>query len=117
MPAESRYECTCSRCGKSFFNSFLPTRGRVVYCPNCEPPNLKAINLENQLIREEVSIGLEDHEIARRIEYLLRNLSSGDSKQDEGTLNLLLERLLKDQKRRKKILKLIEELQQERGKL
>lgn len=83
-------------------------------CEECTELMQKIIRLEAQLLAEDFSITREDKAIAEQMHAILNRESSGVSKKDEEILTALVERMLKDEKRRKRILKKIRELQKEK---
>jgi len=75
---------------------------------------MRLTQLEKQLLAEEFSIEQEDEKISRQINDLLVKESSGISEDDESLLNALTERMLKDEKIRKEIIKQIVSLQKKK---
>ncbi len=96
----------CPRCNATF--------GGVqgMYCKSCTEIIRQVKRLEQQLIVEEFSIEQEDEKIARQINDILTKENS--SKNDEELLTALTEKLLKDEKRRRKIIKEILKLQRKK---
>jgi hypothetical protein len=104
----------CLRCGNNFeyADEGLPILEE--YCEKCKKIVKKVDDLEDKLIHEEFSIEKKDEEIAKQIDFVITREGLGSSKEDEDLLNSLTKRLLKDETRRKKILKHIKTLQKEK---
>ena len=102
----------CPRCGKDFEaseRSHIPGKSM---CRECTALVIKLNQLERQLLSEEFSIEKTDEELARQInDILIKEGPSGFPEVDEQLLNSLLERMLADEKRRKRLLKEIRKLQ------
>ena len=103
----------CPRCHKKY-EDVERTHFPGKLCKDCNKRIVKTIALERQLPGEEFSIEQQDEQIARQINDLLTRESSGVSEKDEQLLNDLLERLIKDEKRRKNLLEDIRSLQKEK---
>ena len=113
MPTIEIGKYRCPKCGKEYEDS---ARGHFPGkpCKECTQLMMKLTQLERQLIAEEFSIEQEDEKIARQINDLLVKESSGISENDERLLTALTERMLTDEKRRKKIIKQILSLQKKK---
>ncbi|MEK6951510.1 MAG: hypothetical protein AABX29_00690 [Nanoarchaeota archaeon] len=113
MPTFEIKKFKCPRCGRMYEDS---VRGNFPGkpCKECTEQTIKITALERQLIAQDFSIEQEDEKIARQINDLLVKESSGVSERDEQILTALTERMLKDEKRRKNILKQILRLQKEK---
>ena len=108
----------CSRCGKPFEDSqraqFVPLAGRSGrMCRDCTQLVAAVNQLEKKLIASDFSIEQEDGQIAKQIADLLNKESSGQEI-DEGVLTALVEKLLKDKKRERSILKQLRSLQRKK---
>jgi NAD-dependent SIR2 family protein deacetylase len=103
----------CPKCHKKYEDS---ERGHFPGkpCRECGERIVKTIALERRLLAEEFSIEKEDEQVAKQINEVLVRESSGVAEKDEQLLNDLIERLIKDEKRRKKLLKEIRSLQKEK---
>ncbi len=104
----------CPKCGKKYEDS---ARGHFPgkLCKECTQLMMKLSQFERQLLAEEFSIEQGDEKIARQINDLLVKGSSGFSENDEKLITALTERMLKDEKRRKKIIKQILGLQKKKS--
>lgn len=113
MPVFEIGKYKCPKCGKEYEDS---ARGHFSGkpCKECTQLMMKLTQLERQLIAKAFSIEQEDEKIARQIHDLLVKESSGISEKDEELLTALAERMFKDEKRRKNILKQILRLQKEK---
>ncbi len=70
--------------------------------------------LQRQLVAQDFSLEQEDEIIARQINDILTKEHSGIAEEDEALLSGLTEKLLQDEKRKKKIVKQIRALQKEK---
>lgn len=104
----------CPRCGIMFEAPVKPVPGMIMYCKKCTQFVMKINQIERQLIAQNFSIEQEDEKIARQISDILIKEGSGISEKDEELLTALTERILKDEKRRKKLFKQIRKLQKEK---
>jgi len=113
MPAFEIEKYKCPKCKKEYEDS---ARGHFPGkpCKECTELMMKLNRIERQLIAEEFSIEQEDERIARQISGLLIKESSGILERDEELLTALTEKLLKDEKRRKRIIKEILKLQKKK---
>ncbi len=122
MPTIEIKQYRCPRCGKMYEDSargnfphpvrllgFIGVSGKP--CKECTELIIRLGKLERQLIAQDFSLEQEDEKIVRQINALLVKESSGVSEQDEGLLTALAERMLQDEKRRKRIIKQILKLQ------
>lgn len=117
MPIEIK-KYKCSRCGKMYEDS---ERKHFVGkpCEECTQFILKIGRLQRHLIAEDFAIEQEDEKIAKKIYGLLSNLDTAreftlHSEKDQEILTALTEKLLKNEKRSKKILKHILKLQKKK---
>ncbi|MDP3640793.1 MAG: hypothetical protein Q8R53_06385 [Nanoarchaeota archaeon] len=117
------YTQTCTHCGKKFESPIqfaLP--GKPLYCKACSTQMLvrrrekfaPVSQLQKRLIAEGFSLEQEDEKIARQINDLLNREESGISEPDEELLSSLTEKLLKDEKRRRRIIKAVLKLQRKK---
>jgi hypothetical protein len=100
----------CPRCGKTYEDS---GRGHFSgkLCKECTELIMKINQMERRLLAEEFSLEQKDEKIAERINDELIKESAFILKTDQEVTPALLEQLIKDEKRRKKILKEILKLQ------
>ncbi len=70
--------------------------------------------LQKRLIAEGFSLEQEDEKLARQINELLNREESGVSEPDEELVSALVEKLLKDEKRRKTLLRAVLKLQRKK---
>ena len=102
----------CPRCGKDFEAServYIPGKSM---CRECMTLVMKLNQLERQLLSEEFSIEKTDEELARKInDVLIGEEPSGFPELNEQLLESLIERMLVDEKRRRKLLKEVRKLQ------
>ncbi len=103
----------CPKCGKEY-EDFVGKHFVGKPCKQCSELLMKMLQLEKQLLAEEFSVEQEDEKIARQINDLLVKESSGISEDDERLLTALTKKMLKDEKRRKKIIKQILKLQKKK---
>lgn len=108
------YSVICSKCGKPFENLFPPKEGVPVYCPACMGKRNDVTKLEEELLKQDFSIEQEDEEIAKQIHEILEREKSTFNDGDENLITLLTKKMLKDEKRRKKIVKQILKLQKKK---
>jgi DNA-directed RNA polymerase subunit RPC12/RpoP len=103
----------CPKCKKEFEDT---VRGHFPGkpCKECTNKIISINHAERQLIAQEFSAEQEDEKIVRQINDLLIKESSRFSENDEQLLTALAERLLKDEKRSKRIAKEILKLQKEK---
>lgn len=85
-----------------------------MYCKECTQLVMNLNQLERQLVAQEFSIEQEDEKIARQMNDLLAKESSGIQEKNEELLTALAEKILKDETRRKRILKEIRKLQKKK---
>ncbi|GEM_PF-2339387 len=104
----------CSRCGKPFQSIVTQIKGRPLYCKPCITLMGTLSQMERKLLAEGFSIEQEDEKIVRQMNELLAKESSGIFERDEELLTALAQRMLQDEKRRKKILKQILTLQKKK---
>jgi len=113
MPEFEIQKYKCPKCGNEYEDSsrsHFPGKP----CKECTELIMKLTRLERRLIAENFSIEQEDEKIARQINDLLIKEQPGTSEKDEKLLTALTEKMLKDEKRKKKILKHILKLQREK---
>ncbi|HLD79970.1 MAG TPA: hypothetical protein VJA18_05415 [Candidatus Nanoarchaeia archaeon] len=67
--------------------------------------------VQSKLLKEELLLEKDDEQIAQQINSLLAKESFEVSKENEDLLNSLVEKLVDDEKRRKKLLRQIRKLQ------
>ena len=113
MPVIEIGKYKCPKCGKEYEDS---ARGHFPGkpCRECTQLYIRIGELERKLIAENFSVEQEDDKIAKQINDLLVKESSGISENDEKLLTDLTERMLNDEKRRKKIIKQILKLQKKK---
>lgn len=130
------FEHTCTRCGKKVM---VPVRSRGpppggIYCGECSTKRSEERKaehrrdgisyLQKKLLAEEFSLEQEDKKIAQEIADFLDKegkgrtyadpLGVGTSEIDENLLSSILEKLLKDGRKRRKIIKHILRLQKKK---
>lgn len=106
-----QYEVRCSRCGQNYKEQFIQPSNKPVYCKPCISL-MKAVSVvQAKLLKEEFSLEQSDEQIAQQINALLVKESFDVSKENEDLLNSLVEKLVDDEKRRKKLLRQIRKLQ------
>lgn len=70
--------------------------------------------LQAKLVKEELSLEQSDEQIAQQINALLVKESIEVSKENEDLLNSLIEKLVDDEKRRKKLVRQLRKLQNQK---
>lgn len=114
MPDFLITEHTCTRCGKKFEAPGKPVPGMNMYCRKCTKVVIEVNRLEQRLIADDFKLEREDEQLARQINDLLGKESAGISENDEELLTALIERMLSDESRRRKILRRIRRLQRDK---
>ena len=106
-------EYKCPKCGKTFEDS---VRGYVPgkLCRDCLRIAMQINQYERQLLEEDFSIEQTDEKITLQIRQLLFREGAVPTEEGEKLLTGLTEKLLKDDKRRKKIIKEILKLQRKK---
>lgn len=104
----------CPRCGRTFEAPGNPVPGMIMYCKECTELIMKLNQMERRLLAEDFSLEQEDEKIARQINDQLIKESGFILKSEQEVTPALLEKLIKDEKRRRKILKHILKLQREK---
>jgi len=105
------YQIKCSRCNNKFENHFPQKADRPIYCKNCIQLIKAVSTVQAKLLREELSLEQSDEQIAQQINALLVKESIEVSKENEDLLNSLVEKLVDDEKRRKKLVRQLRKLQ------
>ncbi len=113
MPIIEIEKYRCPKCGKEYEDS---VRGHFPGkpCKECTQLMMKVNQLERQLIAEEFSIEQEDEKVIRQINNLIVKEGTDITLIDENLISGLGVRLLKDEKRRKKIIKELLKLQKKK---
>jgi len=104
----------CPRCKKTFEapgqSVFVPkVKGRGMMCKGCTMLIWQLNKMQIGLIEEDFSLEQEDERIAKQIDEMLRKEELGETHED--LLPELIDRLIKDQKRNRRLLKKIRALQ------
>ena len=106
-----QYPAKCSRCGDKFESHFPQKADRPIYCGQCLQL-MKAVSMvQSKLLKEELLLEQSDEQIAQQINSLLVKEAVEVSKENEDLLNSLVERLVDDEKRRKKLVRQLRKLQ------
>ncbi len=108
------YQVKCSRCGNKFENHFPQKENRPIYCRQCIGLMKTVSMLQAKLVKEELSLEQSDEQIAQQINALLVKESIEVSKENEDLLNSLIEKLVDDEKRRKKLVRQLRKLQNQK---
>ena len=103
----------CPRCKKTFEAPGNPVPGMIMYCKSCTELVRKLNQMEKQLLVDEFSLEQEDEKIVRQINNQLTKEVGFILKSEHDVTSALVERLIKDEKKRRKILKQILKLQRE----
>ena len=101
----------CKRCKKKYDSAGMP----MGLCKSCFYTVSMITKLERELVAEEFSLEKDDLVIAQQINDSLIKESSGVSAEDENVLTALIDKMLKDEKRKKRILKEIRKFQKKKG--
>jgi len=108
------YKVKCSRCSNTFENHFPQKADRPIYCGRCMQL-FKAVSVvQAKLLKEELSLEQNDEQIAQQINSLLIKESIEVSKENEDLLNSLVEKLVDDEKRRRKLVRQLRKLQNQK---
>ncbi len=107
---QEKYPTICSKCGKKFYANFLTTPGIPIYCMECIKVvgiNARIEEVESKLLAQEFSLEESDLKIAKQIAAVFNTNVSNK----EAVLDGLINKLVEDEDRRKKILEQIIALQ------